>query len=146
MIDIILNFRTTFINEKTGLEVKSGKLIAKKYIKHWRFYIDIVSVIPFELLYDLIASDTGSSTKSQFKIFDLMKLVRLLRLGRIITYLKFKQDIKIGVRIFQLLFMLLLIVHWIACIWYLIISGMEWIPPNDANYGFTEFYDKGMWD
>ena len=75
-----------------------------------------------------------------------MKLVRLLRLGRIITYLKFKQDIKIGVRIFQLLFMLLLIVHWIACIWYLIISGMDWIPPNDANYGFSHFYEKGMWD
>ena len=137
VVDIILNFRTTYINEKTGLEVKQGKVIAKKYIKHWRFYIDIVSVIPFELLYDAIAQDTGGATKSQFKIFDLMKLVRLLRLGRIITYLKFKQDIKIGFRIFQLLFMLLLIVHWIACIWYLIISSLEWIPPNDANYGFT---------
>jgi hypothetical protein len=74
-----------------------------------------------------------------------MKLVRLLRLGRIITYLKFKQDIKIGFRIFQLLFMLLLIVHWVACIWYLIIADDYWIPPFDANNGTTDFYEKDMW-
>jgi hypothetical protein len=30
--DIIFNFRTTYINEKTGLEVRSGKFIAWNYL------------------------------------------------------------------------------------------------------------------
>ena len=32
-----------------------------------------------------------------------MKLIRLLRLGRIITYLKFRQDVKIGFKLIYLL-------------------------------------------
>lgn len=117
VIDVFLNFRTSYINEKTGLEVKNGKILARKYVTHWRFYVDVVSIIPFELLYDAFTIGQKQQNKSTLKIFDLLKLVRLLRLGRIITYLKFKQDIKIGFRIFQLLFMLLLIVHWISCLW-----------------------------
>ena len=92
-----------------------GKLIAKFYVLQWRFWCDLVSVIPFELLYN--AFRKGSNT-SNFKIFDLMKLIRLLRLGRIITYLKFRQDVKIGFKILYLLAFQLLLVHWVACIWY----------------------------
>lgn len=87
IIDLIFNFRTTYINEKTGLEVKNGKLIAKYYVLQWRFYLDVLSIIPFELMLD--ATET-SSNSIIFKIFNLLKLMRLLRLGRIITYLKVK--------------------------------------------------------
>lgn len=41
--------------------------------------------------------------------------------------------------------MLLLIVHWVGCIWYLIIDGSSWMPPYDANYGFTDFHELNMW-
>jgi hypothetical protein len=61
--------------------------------------------------------------------------MRLLRLGRIITYLKVKQDIKIGFRMVQLLSMLLLLVHWIACMWFMMVDGTDWLPPVDANFG-----------
>lgn len=47
--DMAINFRTTFINEKTGLEEKKPRLIAKNYVTQWRFYTDTLSVIPFEL-------------------------------------------------------------------------------------------------
>jgi hypothetical protein len=50
-VDIIFNFRTTFINEKTGLEINKGKLIALNYLMQWRFYCDLMSIIPFELIY-----------------------------------------------------------------------------------------------
>lgn len=78
------------------------------------------------------------------KIFNLLKLIRLLRLGRIITYLKFKQDIKIGMRIVLLLGFLLGLVHWIACIWYIVVISSTWMPPKDVNYGSTTFYDDDM--
>jgi len=120
VLDIIFNFRTSFINRKTGLEVRIGTAIALDYVLQWRFYFDLLSVIPFELLYN--ASNSGNTTNTtQFKIFGVLKLIRLLRLGRIITYLKFKQGIKIGFRIVQLLAMLLLIVHWAGCIWFLLV-------------------------
>lgn len=43
--------------------------------------------------------------------------------------------------------MLMLIVHWYACIWYLIVNtqyqqdGVVWIPPMDLNNGETYFFD-----
>ncbi len=62
-----------------------------------------------------------------------MKLVRLLRLGRIIRYMKVRQGFKLGMRLIQLLFGMFMLVHWIACIWYLIIRNPgEWIPPKDT--------------
>ena len=55
--DIIFNFRTTFINQKTGLEVLNGKIIAIGYILQWRFWCDILSIIPFELLVKAFSED-----------------------------------------------------------------------------------------
>ena len=34
--------------------------------------------------------------------------------------MKVKSSLKIGFKIFQLLFFLLLLVHWIGCIWYML--------------------------
>jgi hypothetical protein len=46
-----------------------------------------------------------------------------LRLGRIITYMKVKSDVKTGMRIIQLVCLLFLIVHWFGCILQLIIQS-----------------------
>ena len=117
VFDVIFNFRTTYINSKLGIEVTKGKDIAKNYMKSWRFYFDTVSVMPFELLYELFVGDSSGN----LKMFDLMKLIRLLRLGRIITYLKFKTDIKVGIRLVYLMIGLLILVHWVGCLWYIVV-------------------------
>lgn len=51
VMDILINFRTSFIHPKIGIEISDGKLIAIEYIKQWRFWCDVLSIIPFELLY-----------------------------------------------------------------------------------------------
>jgi len=67
------------------------------YIKG-RFWIDLLASIPFEKF--LVVDQEEASDNTTFKIFGLLKMIRLLRLGRIITYMKFKQSLKIGFRIF----------------------------------------------
>jgi len=53
-VDIIINFRTTFVNSND--EVVSHPIkIAVHYLKGW-FIIDLVAAIPFDLL--LVGSDT----------------------------------------------------------------------------------------
>ena len=49
-------------------------------------------------------------------------------------------------RIFQLLFILILFVHWIGCIWYILINNdaKDWIPPFDLNANETKFFDSEM--
>lgn len=156
-LDIFVAFRTTFINSKTGFEVVKGSEIALNYIVTGRFFVDLAASIPFEELYILFFEVHDSKVDSmELKLLGLLKLVRLLRLGRIIRYMKFKQGLKVGIRMFQLLGFLLLLVHWIACVWYLLVKEKgSWIPPKDLDYTArveraelwtkNDFYDETLW-
>jgi len=54
------------------------------------------------------------------KLIGLIKLTRLLRLGRIITYIRMSKSFKHGIKIFMLAIYLFLIIHWIDCAAYYI--------------------------
>lgn len=122
-LDILVTIRTTYDNEKTGLEVTEGKTIAKRYMLHWRFYFDVLSILPFEEVYGIFSDDKSGGNNITFKIFNCLKLIRLLRLGRIITYMKLKSDVKTGMRIVQLVGLLILVVHWFGCILQVIVQS-----------------------
>ena len=47
--DILLNFRTTFVNRK-GEVVSGTKAMAFYYIRGW-FLLDLIAALPFDLLY-----------------------------------------------------------------------------------------------
>lgn len=70
-------------------------------------------------------------------------MIRLLRLGRIVTYMRVNASLKIGFRIFQLLLGLLMLVHWLSCIWYIFVNDDEqsWIPTKDLDAYRTNFYE-----
>jgi hypothetical protein len=106
-IDIIVNFRTTFIHRKTGKEVTSRFEIAVNYLK-FRFWIDFLATIPFDTVGILFIQEDNTSL---LQLFSLLKLVRVLRLGRIISMMKVKDEIKLSLRIVKLVFFLMLYLH-----------------------------------
>lgn len=57
--DIILNFRTTFVNRK-GEVVSNSSAIALNYLKGW-FVVDFLAAVPFDLLYasDVYSGEVG---------------------------------------------------------------------------------------
>jgi len=48
LTDIFLNFRTSFFHPKTGEEILNSAEIAFFYIRSFQFWIDILSIIPFD--------------------------------------------------------------------------------------------------
>ena len=53
--------------------------------------------------------------------------------------------------LFQLLAFLVMIVHWIGCVWYLMIRDGDWVPPKELDYPLqvpgdlyskSNFYEK----
>ncbi|EDS26026.1 conserved hypothetical protein [Culex quinquefasciatus] len=58
VIDILINFRTTFVNGQDEVVSHPGR-IAVHYLSGW-FLIDLVAAIPFDLL--LVGSDTDEQT------------------------------------------------------------------------------------
>lgn len=49
IIDIVINFRTTFIKANTDEVISSPRQIALHYLKTW-FVVDFVAAIPFEFM------------------------------------------------------------------------------------------------
>ncbi len=41
-----------------------------------------------------------------------------------------------------------MLVHWIACIWYILVRGdsRSWLPPKDLDRQKTTFYDASLLD
>ena len=134
--DIVINFRSCYIDPKTDNMVEDPNKITQNYMQG-RFWIDLCASIPFEIFQ--IFFQEGSE---QLKFFGMLKLIRLMRLGRMVSFLKANKSFKLGIILVQLLFILILVIHWIACMWYLTI-GLEdsWLPPKDADWDKTIIYE-----
>ncbi|KAL4656614.1 potassium voltage-gated channel subfamily H member 7-like [Arapaima gigas] len=111
IIDILINFRTTYVNTNEEVVSHPGK-IAIHYFKGW-FLIDMVAAIPFDLLI------FGSGSDETTTLIGLLKTARLLRLVRVAR--KLDRYSEYGAAVLMLLMCIFaLIAHWLACIWYAI--------------------------
>ncbi|XP_049859060.1 potassium voltage-gated channel subfamily H member 8 isoform X2 [Schistocerca gregaria] len=130
IIDIILNFRTTYVNRK-GEVVSNSRSIALNYLKSW-FVVDLLAALPFDLLY---ASDLYSGEDSGHGHIHLLKLTRLLRLARLLQKMdRYSQYSAMILTLLMLSFTL--VAHWLACIWYVIAEKERLRNEKDWDLGW----------
>ncbi|KAM7394823.1 hypothetical protein PAMP_021603 [Pampus punctatissimus] len=153
LVDIVLNFHTTFVGP-AGEVISDPKLIRMNYVKTW-FVIDLLSCLPYDVINAFENVDeTPSSSSSSFlflppplspsssssslllllqgisSLFSSLKVVRLLRLGRVAR--KLDHYIEYGAAVLVLLVCVFgLAAHWLACIWYSI--GDYEVIDEDTN-------------
>jgi hypothetical protein len=100
--------------------------------------LDLLATIPF----DLIAGDNPNFEFTS--LFGLLKTTRVLRLSKIIKFINARDDIKLIMKLLQLVFFLVIYLHLVGCCWYLIHNSyQDWIPPQDYMYVKTEIYSEG---
>ncbi|CAM5135383.1 potassium voltage-gated channel subfamily H member 1 isoform X1 [Chelonia mydas] len=128
LVDIVLNFHTTFVGP-AGEVISDPKLIRMNYLKTW-FVIDLLSCLPYDVINAFENVDEGISS-----LFSSLKVVRLLRLGRVAR--KLDHYIEYGAAVLVLLVCVFgLAAHWLACIWYSI--GDYEVINEDTNTIRTE--------
>lgn len=108
-IDIFLNFRTTYISDVSGEEVLDSRKIAIMYIMNGRFFLDILSSIPFNAI---------SNTNDILPIFGMLKLFRVGRINVVIRNLNMRADTKALLKVLWLIFFLFFYTHIIGCLWF----------------------------
>lgn len=139
-LDIVVNFRTTFYDIETGDEVFDPKRTGHKYLKS-RFLIDLLSTVPF----DSIALIFTKSESPILKLFSLLKLVRISRLGHIIERMNVTQDMKNALKIFKLIFVIIIYIHCLACLWYIIVTvHSDWKPTLAFVDPDSDFYGSSL--
>ena len=120
--DMVMNFFLAFRDtsqDTRGRLVKDLPSIRRRYLRSW-FTLDLVSILPFDILGMSFDSDVVSSLKiiRVIRLLRLPKLVRILRASRI--FKRFESRISVSYSVIGLMnFSLLLLVtgHWMACFW-----------------------------
>uniref|UniRef100_A0A667XDA4 Potassium voltage-gated channel, subfamily H (eag-related), member 1b n=1 Tax=Myripristis murdjan TaxID=586833 RepID=A0A667XDA4_9TELE len=138
LVDIVLNFHTTFVGP-AGEVISDPKLIRMNYVKTW-FVIDLLSCLPYDVINAFenvdevsplgITSLVPPLRSPSCSLFSSLKVVRLLRLGRVAR--KLDHYIEYGAAVLVLLVCVFgLAAHWLACIWYSI--GDYEVIDEDTN-------------
>ena len=140
LIDIIVQFKTTYYDPLSGDEIFDKEIIKWNYLKG-RFLIDILATVPFDNIVFLI-----TKTRSAIlPLFSLLKLIRVTRLGRIIEKMNVKEHIKLMMKLSQLIFFLIMYIHCQACVWYLIVNQEQnWVPPLDGISPDNFLFDDSL--
>ena len=135
LIDMMINFRTAFIND-LGDEITCPKLIAINYLKFY-FWMDLIATIPIDDLIALIYKHN-----EMLQLFGVLKLGRLLKLKKIISYLNVVDEIKQILNLMKLIFFLVIYMHCFACCWwYYARIDQLWIPPiHTVTDDFYQIY------
>lgn len=130
LIDIIIKFRTSYLDPKQSIEVKDPHAIARKYLRG-SFFIDFISSVPFNSIFN---SGDGI-IKSFIELLGLLKLLRLTRLYVTVQRLDTEQEIKVYLKILMMTIILLVFIHVLSCIWFLVVSKSErWVQNMDFMY------------
>ena len=124
LLDIVISFNTAVYSK--GSLVTQRKKILNKYLKGW-FWVDLPASFP----YSWAIPDSGQDSYSRFvgilRFWRMVKILRLLRvakLSRIFTRIESFLDLSLGLNsllsLLKLSGLILIIAHWIACIWHLL--------------------------
>jgi len=79
--DIIIRFRTTYIDTISGEEIVDSYLISMKYLLSLQFIIDVVSTAPLDDM------SGGEDRNPYLQVLGLLKLLRIWRIGTVIMNL-----------------------------------------------------------
>jgi len=112
LIDIMICFRTTYINNATGDEIYSPKMIARQYGFSRIFIFDLISVIPFNFFLVGVKTTFGGLTR----LLILLKVVRLGKLDSIISNFNISDQAKGQLKVLKLILFLVLFIHVYACV------------------------------
>lgn len=118
-LDILRNFMLPVRDGGNTVSMYSRSRIAKYYLRGW-FFVDFVSILPFDTLNVLLGDssvDGRLSAVRMLKVLRLLKVARLARNGRI-SFGKKRGAEVVNYTFLQLVHFLvitLMVAHWIAC-------------------------------
>lgn len=142
LTDIVMNFYTSYINSD-GDEITDRRKIIVNYLKGY-FFIDFCAAFPIDNFIVMLVDNSEGATDALLS--DLLKLSRIFRLSRILRFSRLTDTVKSFYRLLQLFMYLLLWIHFVACIWFLVVRNQNnWVPVPDFLTITTEFYDEGFW-
>jgi hypothetical protein len=118
IFDIILSFFTSIINNQ-GVESFDSLEIAIEYVSQFRFYTDVLSSFGASFLVNIVP---------ELRPFGYIKLLRVFRLGGMISRANIDESTKALLNLSKLIFYLVFYLHLVGCYLFLVTS---WNAPQN---------------
>ena len=79
------------------------------------------------------------------RIFQIFKLLRILRFTRVISFLSATESVKLSLKLFKLIFYLIVYLHLQACAWFFYTKqDKTWFPLTDIIEHKDTFYEHSF--
>ncbi|KAM8843005.1 cyclic nucleotide gated channel subunit alpha 1a isoform 2-T3 [Synchiropus picturatus] len=122
--DMLVRTRTGYLEQ--GLMVKDEKLLRECYVSSFQFKLDVVSMLPTDILYLFLGLD-----------YPEIRMNKLLRIGRMMEFFtrtETKTNYPNIFRIANLIMYILIIIHWNACFYFSFSKSIgfgsdDWVYP-----------------
>lgn len=118
LLDMIANSRTGYLEQ--GILVRDKTRLARHYISSFAFKLDILSILPTDLSYIYLPKRCQSNHVPCAIIVRLNRLLRFHRLAQFFDRTESATNFPFAFRISKLIFYILVIIHWNACIYFAI--------------------------
>ena len=87
--------------------------------------MDLLATVPF----DQIIQAFMDKSNVYYELLGLLKLGRVLRLNKIISFLNVTEDVKASMKLTKMIFFLVIYIHLFACIWWIMVERDKiWQP------------------
>lgn len=111
------------------------KKLTQKYLRTWKFYVDILSVIP---------TDIGYIWTNFSAVFRFNRILKLWRLREFFQMAETHTNFPNFIRVSNLVLYIIIIIHWNACFYYYIseligFGSDDWVYPDPTSAGFDTF-------
>lgn len=152
LIDIILSFRTGFINERENVVVLESKAIARKYASTW-FILDIIGLMPIDYIFIGIHYTINSKINdSDGRPIRVVRVAKLLELFKLLRVTRLFQQTAVLSKLFnvagavfgaiRLLLVALMMSHWGACLIVFVPAVQDF--PSDS-WVYLQGLQNGTW-
>lgn len=154
MLDMVLQFFLMYPKKSaSGQSLESShRRIVIHYLKGW-FLIDLLSILPF----DIVSLVANLDALSKFKAVKVIRLLRLLKLMRVLKASRVFRRLEVNLSfryqklaLCKFIVMMLLICHWLACLWAMTLQFVEddtprWIDSFEDMEVNIEHKTKDTW-
>ncbi len=111
LVDMLLMCCTSYI-DKMGIEITNSNFIIIRYVSSFRFLCDFGAVLGTGFI---------TSNNPTFKIFGFFKMIRILRLGGLISRLNVQEEFKALLKLVKFTIYLFVYLHVLGCTWWAVI-------------------------
>ncbi|KAL1432669.1 hypothetical protein MTO96_012885 [Rhipicephalus appendiculatus] len=115
LLDMVFHARTGYLEQ--GLLVRNTRKLLKRYIESLHFKLDLISLVPTDVAYFFL----GVECKVRVPCTVIVRLNRLFRAYRMQEFsdrTEARTNFPYAFRIAKLIFLILVIIHWNACLYF----------------------------